>query len=111
MRKTLRTETSIGIRGVGLDPQFAGRRIACAVVRVAPIKPGDIVEVDKKGRKVHGLVLAVERDGSVRFEPLCKGVSWRSARPREVVRHWTRGQRLRGAADPDVNEGQLDLDV
>jgi hypothetical protein len=80
-------------------------------VRVAPIQPGDIVEVDKKGRRIHGLVLAVERDGEVRFEPLCNGVSWRSARPREVVRHWTRGRRMRGAADPDVNEGQLGLEV
>ena len=80
-------------------------------MRVAPIQPGDIVEVDKKGRKIHGLVLAVERDGDVRFEPLQKGVSWRTARPREVVRHWTRAARRRGAADPDVNEGQLGMDV
>ncbi len=80
-------------------------------MRVAPIQPGDIVEVDKKGRKIHGLVLAVERDGQVRFEPLQRGVSWRTARPREVVRHWTRARRMRGAPDPDVNEGQLGLDV
>ena len=80
-------------------------------MRVAPIQPGDLVEIDKKGRKVHGLVLAVERDGEVRFEPLCRGVSWRSARPREVVRHWTRAARRRGASDPDVNQDQLGLDV
>ena len=80
-------------------------------MRLAPIQPGDIVEVDKKGRKVHGLVLAVERDGEVRFEPLCRGVSWRSARAREVLRHWTRAARRRGAADPDVNSDQLDLDL
>ncbi len=79
-------------------------------MRLAPIQPGDIVEIDKKGRRLHGLVLAVERDGAVRFEPLCRGVSWRSATAREVVRHWTRASRRKGAADPDVNEGQLDLD-
>lgn len=79
-------------------------------MRLAPIQPGDIVEIDKKGRRLHGLVLAVERDGEVRFEPLCRGVSWRSARAREVVRHWTRASRRRGAEDPDVNEGQLGLD-
>jgi len=78
-------------------------------VRVAPIQPGDIVEVDKKGRRLHGLVLAVEPDGEVRFEPLCRGVSWRSARAREVVRHWARAARRRGAEDPDVNEEQLGL--
>jgi len=81
------------------------------IVRTASIQAGDIVEVDKKGRRLHGLVLAIERNGDVRFEPLCRGVSWRSARPREVVRHWSRGRRMRGAADPDVNEGQLDLEV
>ncbi len=80
-------------------------------MRLAAIQPGDVVEVDKKGRRVHGLVLAVERDGGVRFEPLCRGVSWRSARAREVVRHWTRAARRRGAPDPDVNEGQLGLDL
>ena len=78
-------------------------------MRLAPIQTGDVIEVDKKGRKVFGLVLSVERDGEVRFEPLCRGVSWRSARAREVVRHWTKARRLRGAPDPDVNEGQLDL--
>jgi hypothetical protein len=80
-------------------------------MRVAPIQPGDVVEVDKKGRRIHGVVLAVEQDGEVRFEPLCRGVSWRSARPREVTRHWVRAARRRGTADPDVNEGQLGLDV
>jgi len=80
-------------------------------MRVAPIQPGDVIEVDKKGRKVHGLVLAVDRNGDVRFEPLCRGVSWRTARPREVVRHWTKAARRRGAPDPDVNQGQLGLEV
>jgi hypothetical protein len=80
-------------------------------MRVAPIEPGDVVEIDKKGRRVHGVVLAVEKNGEVRFEPLCRGVSWRSAQPREVVRHWVRAQRRRGAPDPDVNEGQLGFEV
>ncbi len=78
-------------------------------MRVAPISPGDIVEVDKKGRRIHGLVLAVDRDGTVRFEPLQRGVSWRAATPREVVQHWTRAARRRGQADPDVHQAQLDL--
>jgi hypothetical protein len=80
-------------------------------MRVAPIQPGDVVEIDKKGRRIHGLVLAVEQNGEVRFEPLCRGVSWRTARSREIVRHWVRAARRRGTADPDVNEGQLGLDV
>ncbi len=51
-------------------------------MRVAPIQSGDLIEVDKKGRRVFGLVLRVERTGEVRFEPLCPGVSWRSATAR-----------------------------
>jgi hypothetical protein len=78
-------------------------------VRLAPITAGDIVEVDKKGRRIHGLVLAVEADGTVRFEPLQKGVSWRVATAREVVQHWTKAGRRKGQADPDVSADQLDL--
>lgn len=80
-------------------------------MRLAPITPGDIVEVDKKGRRIHGLVLAVERDGTVRFEPLERGVSWRVATAREVVQHWTKAGRRKGQPDPDVHADQLDLGV
>ncbi|HEV2819167.1 MAG TPA: hypothetical protein VGW11_01535 [Solirubrobacteraceae bacterium] len=79
-------------------------------MRVAPIQPGDLIEVDKKGRRIFGLVLRVERSGDVRFEPLCPGVSWRSAPAREVTRHWRKAARRRGAPDPDVHEGQLGFD-
>lgn len=78
-------------------------------MRLAEIVPGDIVEVDKKGRRVFGLVLDVDRAGAVTFEPLCRGVSWRSARSREVVRHWRKAARRRGASDPDVSPDQLEL--
>jgi hypothetical protein len=78
-------------------------------MRLADIAPGDIVEVDKKGRKIFGLVLEVDRSGTLTFEPLCRGVSWRSARSREVVRHWRKSRRLRGNADPDVNPDQGEL--
>ncbi len=80
-------------------------------MRVAPIQPGDIVEVDKKGRRIVGLVLRVERAGDVRFEPVCPGISWRSARPHEVMRHWRKAARRRGAPDPEVHEGQLGLEL
>ena len=79
-------------------------------MRVAPIQPGDLIELDKKGRRIFGLVLRVERTGDVRFEPLCPGVSWRSASAREVTRHWRKAARRRGAPDPDVHEDQLGLD-
>jgi len=80
-------------------------------VRTAPIEPGDIVEVDKKGRRFFALVLGFDRDGTVRIEPVCRGVSWRSAGARELVRHWKKAARRRGARDPTQNESQLDLDL
>ena len=59
------------------------------------IAPGDVVEVDKKGRRFHALVEALEQSASGgRFElalrPLARGVSYRRATVREVVGVWRR---------------------
>jgi hypothetical protein len=59
------------------------------------LAPGDIVEVDKKGRRFHALVEALEQSASGgRFElalrPLARGVSYRRATVREVVGVWRR---------------------
>ena len=56
------------------------------------IGPGDIVEVDKKGRRFHALVLELEQSASGRFElslrPLDSRISYRTATVREVVNVW-----------------------
>src|ERR671934_17552 len=53
------------------------------------IGPGDIVEVDKKGRRFHALVTEVDQVESGRFHltvrPLDSRVSYRQATVREVV--------------------------
>jgi len=59
------------------------------------LAPGDIVEIDKKGRRFHALVEALEQSASGgRFElalrPLARGVSYRRATVREVVGVWRR---------------------
>ena len=58
------------------------------------IGPGDIVEVDKKGRRFHALVTELQQLESGRFElvlrPLDKRISWRTASVREVVDVWRR---------------------
>ena len=59
------------------------------------VAPGDIVEIDKKGRRFHALVEALEQSASGgRFElalrPLARGVSYRRATVREVVGVWRR---------------------
>ena len=61
------------------------------------IGAGDIVEVDKRGRRFHALVLSLEQLDSGRFElalrPLDSRISWRTASVREVVNVWRRAGR------------------
>ena len=56
------------------------------------IGPGDIVLVDKKGRKFHALVTELEQLDSGRFElvvrPLDSRISYRTASVREVLEVW-----------------------
>jgi hypothetical protein len=58
------------------------------------IGPGDIVEVDKRGRRFHALVTELDQLETGRFElvlrPLDSRVSWRTASVREVVDVWRR---------------------
>ena len=58
------------------------------------IAPGDIVEVDKRGRRFHGLVLELSQLDTGRFElslrPLDSRISWRTCSVREVVEVYRR---------------------
>jgi hypothetical protein len=64
------------------------------------IGAGDIVEVDKRGRRFHALVTELEQLESGRFElalrPLDSRISWRTATVREVVEVWRRAGRPSG---------------
>jgi hypothetical protein len=66
------------------------------------IAPGDIVEVDRKGRRFHALVEAIEQRETGRFDlavrPLDGRSTWRSATVRDVVGVW---RRARGAGSPE----------
>jgi hypothetical protein len=61
------------------------------------IAPGDIVEVDKKGRRFHALVVELDQVDSGRFHlsvrPLDSRISYRQATVREVVAVWRRAGR------------------
>lgn len=63
------------------------------------IAPGDIVEIDRKGRRFHALVERIDQRESGRFDlavrPLDGRSTWRSATVREVVGVW---RRAKGAA-------------
>ena len=71
-------------------------------MRLADIRPDDVVLADKKGRRVFGLVTEVEEDG-VRFRPLVPNSTYRHASAREIVGHWRKAGRPRpsGVAPPD----------
>ena len=60
------------------------------------IGPGDIVEVDKKGRRFHALVSELQQLESGRFElvlrPLDSRITWRTASVREVREVWRRSR-------------------
>ena len=61
------------------------------------IAPGDIVLLDKKGRRFHALVTELEQLESGRFElcirPIDSRISYRSASVREVEQVWRKAKR------------------
>jgi hypothetical protein len=68
-------------------------------VKLAYIHPGDLVEINKGGRRIYGRAIEIH-DGVVQFEPLCRGVSYRHASAREITSHWRKtGRRGPGPAD------------
>jgi hypothetical protein len=80
------------------DPAPAPARVAPAPrVTSKGIAPGDIVEIDRKGRRFHALVTAIDRRESGRFDlelrPLDGRSTWRTATVREVVAVWRKSSR------------------
>ena len=87
---------------VDVEPPAAGheeRPPASKRLTSKGIGAGDIVLVDKKGRRFHALVTELEQLESGRFElvvrPLDTRISWRTASVREVVEVWRRAGRPR----------------
>ncbi len=58
-------------------------------MRLAAIRPQDVVRDDKRGRSFMAFVLAKGADG-LSIDPIEPGISYRSATAREVVGHWAR---------------------
>ena len=84
---------------------FRPRRARPSTVKLAHIHAGDLVEINKRGRRFYGRVLETG-DRIVQFEPLCPGISYRHATAREIVDHWRKtGPHRPGPADePDSPE-------
>ena len=77
-------------------------------MRTRAIHPGDLVLVDRRGRRFYARVGGLERAGVLAIEPLDRRVSYRSAKAREVVDHWAHA---RGDRDERPSRAQLALEV
>lgn len=73
-------------------------------MKLAYVHPGDLVEVNKGGRRMVGRVTEVQ-DGVLRFEPLCRGISYRRATAREVIAHWRKTGR-RAPTQAEEHDGE-----
>jgi hypothetical protein len=80
-------------------------------MRLDGIQAGDIVEVDRLGRRFHALV-GGSADGGLSIEPLDRRVTYRTCRPHEVRAHWAKRGRSRGTSEPPgPPRVQLELDT
>jgi hypothetical protein len=80
------------------DPTPVGRQIGHVVpfhrVRLEDIQIGDIVEVDRLGRRFHALVTG-NVNGGLSVQPLDWRISYRTCRAHDVAAHWAKRGRPR----------------
>ena len=62
-------------------------------MRTRAIHPGDLVLVNHLGRLFYAKVAGSERAGVLVVEPLDRRVTWRSAKAREILDHWSHARR------------------
>ena len=80
-------------------------------MRLEGIETGDIVEVDRLGRRFHAIVSG-NTAGGLALQPLDRKVTYRTCRAREVVAHWSKRGRPRTTTEPLAPEVlQLELDL
>ncbi len=82
-------------------------------MRLEGIEAGDIVEIDRMGRRFHAVVTG-SAPGGLAVQPLDRKVTYRSCRAHEVVAHWAKRGRPRTTnepLEPQVLQLELDLTV
>jgi len=80
-------------------------------MRLEGIQIGDIVEVDRLGRRFHALVTGNMAAGLV-IQPLDRRITYRSCRAHEVQGHWAKRGRPRTTTEPlEPSHLQLELDT
>ena len=80
-------------------------------MRLEGIRVGDIVEVDRLGRRFHALVTGNAPDG-LSVQPLDRRITYRHCRAHDVLAHWTKRGRPRQTSEPlEPSLLQLELDT
>ncbi len=80
-------------------------------MRLEGIEGGDIIEVDRLGRRFHAIVSG-NAPGGLAIQPLDRKISYRTCRARDVVGHWSKQGRPRTTTEPlkpQVHQLELDL--
>lgn len=70
-------------------------------MRLEGIRTGDVVEVDRHGRRFHALVMGTVQ-GGLALQPLDRRISYHSCRSHQVIGHWAKRGRPRGTERPLV---------
>ncbi|HWF49201.1 MAG TPA: hypothetical protein VG294_01040 [Solirubrobacteraceae bacterium] len=78
-------------------------------MRLEGIQAGDIVEVDRLGRRFHALVTG-NATGGLAVQPLDRRITYRSCRAHEVVAHWAKRGRPR-VTDAPLEPATLQLEL
>jgi hypothetical protein len=80
-------------------------------MRLEGIHAGDIVEVDRLGRRFHALVTGSAPAG-LAVQPLDRRITYRSCRAHEVLAHWSKRGRPRATEAPlEPSVLQLEFDT
>jgi hypothetical protein len=77
-------------------------------VRTRGIHTGDLVLINRLGRIFYAKVGGLERAGVLAIEPLDRRVTYRTAKAREIVDHWSHS---RLGLDTRPSRAQLQLEV
>ena len=77
-------------------------------MRLEGIQIGDVVDVDRLGRRFHALVTG-NASGGLSIQPLDRRISYRSCRARDVVAHWAKRARPR-ATNESLEPSALQLE-
>jgi hypothetical protein len=78
-------------------------------MRLAAIKPGDIVACNKKGRVFHAKVKGAGAAGTLLVMPIERNISYRHVTASEITDHWSHTVETRRRDRKPPTQTRLDL--